>query len=110
VFVLNGYNTVDDFEDISNDDLDYLGITDTDIKGLIISTISTMNAIDNNHATGLKRESCSSRDSGLSSSSESIMSHLDFQSSATKSFLHQNKNYKDTWRDSAFFVTEVTLL
>jgi len=110
VFVLNGYNTVDDFEDISNDDLDYLGITDADIKGLIIDTLSMMNKTDNKYTTRISRESCSSRDSGLSSSSESILSYHDLQSSPAKSFLHQRNKHKDTWRDSAVFVTEVTLL
>ena len=49
VFVLNGYDTVDDFEDISDEDLDYLGITDAYIKDRILDTIAQLNTSDNNH-------------------------------------------------------------
>ena len=115
VFVLNGYDTVNDFEDISDEDLNYLGITDAYIKDRILDTIAQLNTSDNNHNYAFrnrnnKNEKISSRDSGLSSSSESILSDHDIQSSPSESFLYQQINHSKAWRNSAVFVTEVTFL
>ena len=42
VFVLNGYDTTEDIQDISEDDLEYLGISDKHVKNILLKTISSL--------------------------------------------------------------------
>ena len=42
VFVLNGYDTTEDIKDISEDDLEYLGISDQHVKNILLKTIDCL--------------------------------------------------------------------
>ena len=118
VFVLNGYDSIDDVEDICDDDLNYLGITDENMKDLIIDTINTFTISDTENAPTnkevIKKFTC--RDSGISCSEESLASDQGTDNSPPKSFLHQlgyfqrQNSQSDKWRDSVVFGTEITWL
>ena len=118
MFVLNGYDTIDDVEDICDDDLDYLGISDENLKDLIIVTINTFSISDAENAPTNKKgiEKFPSRDSGISCSEESLTSDQDSDHSPPKSFLyqlgylHRQISHSDRWRDSVVFGTEITWL
>merc|ERR1712083_291184 len=69
VFVLNGYDTTEDIQDISEGDLEYLGIADQQIKAALLKTINCLNtnmeAIEDNTIIS------DATDSGINSSEDS---------------------------------------
>ena len=75
VFVLNGYDTTEDIQDISEGDLEYLGIADQQIKAALLKTISCLNT--KIEAIEDKNTNSDVADSGISSSEDSSTSTTD---------------------------------
>ena len=65
VFVLNGYDTAEDIKDISEDDLEYLGISDQHVKNILLKTINCLFVSIHN------QEKSPGTDSGFNSTEES---------------------------------------
>ena len=73
VFVLNGYDTTDDIQHISEDDLDYLGIADTKAKDIILDTVQDLNI--NQQSSEKELSIHNPDDSGFNSSESGISTY-----------------------------------
>ena len=90
VFVLNGYDTTDDIQHISEDDLDYLGIADTKAKDIILDTVQDLNI---NHQSSEKELSIHNPDdSGFNSSESGISTYEESYFLPHKSYLYKGRS------------------
>merc|ERR1712226_1417893 len=71
VFVLNGYDTAEDIEQLCEEDLEYLGITEEETRELLLDTARHLARRDS--AIALESPSSSSNNDSTSSSSSSIL-------------------------------------
>ena len=87
-FILNGFDTTESLKLMNDEDLEYLGVTDEKTKDLILGTIDWLHLCSDSGqpSTG---ECSRVTDSGYNSSSESIRSN---QNTDSSSFLHSSKS------------------
>jgi len=125
VFVLNGYDTAEDIEQLCEDDLEYLGITEEETREMLLDTARHLarrdSAIGLNSSSSTSPSSSSTNDSTSSSSSsildsttssvdlassfaDSTSSSVDSSSSVRSSFLHSSCY---SYRDSGICVADV---
>jgi len=89
VFVLNGYDTVEDMEHICEGDLEYLGIQDGETKDLLMQTAHHLDLLD----SGITPEDL---DGSCSSSASSEQTDEDSRSDTNPSFLYSSFNTGDS--------------
>merc|ERR1712088_1161483 len=128
VFVLNGYDTAEDIEQLCEEDLEYLGITEEETRELLLDTARHLARrdsaidLDSPSSSTMESPSSSSNNDSTSSSSSSILdsasssvdlassfvhsasSSVDSSTSVRSSFLH-NSCY--SYRDSGICVADV---
>jgi len=125
VFVLNGYDTAEDIEQLCEDDLEYLGITEEETREMLLDTARHLarrdSAIGLDSSSSTSPSSSSTNDSTSSSSSsildsttssvdlassfaDSTSSSVDSSSSVRSSFLHSSCY---SYRDSGICVADV---
>merc|ERR1711936_1168855 len=94
VFVLNGYDTAEDIEQLNEEDLEYLGITEEVTRGMLLDTARHL----------ARRDSALGLDSPSSSTLESPTSTIDSSSSSSSSILDSTSSTADlvsSFADSA---------
>ena len=87
-FILNGFDTTESLKLMNDEDLEYLGVTDEKTKDLILGTIDWLHLCSDSGQTS-SGECSRVTDSGYNSSSESIRSN---QNTDSSSFLHSSKS------------------
>ena len=87
-FILNGFDTTESLKLMNDEDLEYLGVTDEKTKDLILGTIDWLHLCSDSGQTS-SGECSRVTDSGYNSSSESIRSN---QNADSSSFLHSSKS------------------
>merc|ERR1711872_9207 len=83
VFVLNGYDTAEDIEQLNEEDLEYLGITEEVTREMLLDTARHLARRDS--ALGLDSPSSSTLESPTSTIDSSSSSNADLVSSFTDS-------------------------
>merc|ERR1711978_633426 len=106
VFVLNGYDTAEDIEQLCEEDLEYLGITEEETREMLLDTARHLARRDSaigldSPSSTLESPSSSSTNDSTSSSSSSILdstsSSVDSSTRARSSFLHSScYSYRDS--------------
>ena len=94
VFVLNGYDTAEDIEQLNEEDLEYLGITEEETREMLLDTARHL----------ARRDSALDLDSPSSSTLESPTSTIDSSSSSSSSILDSTSSTADlvsSFADSA---------
>merc|ERR1711899_149298 len=94
VFVLNGYDTAEDIEQLNEEDLEYLGITEEVTREMLLDTARHL----------ARRDSALGLDSPSSSTLESPTSTIDSSSSSSSSILDSTSSTADlvsSFADSA---------
>merc|ERR1712038_1323344 len=94
VFVLNGYDTAEDIEQLNEEDLEYLGITEEETREMLLDTARHL----------ARRDSALDLDSTSSSTLESPTSTIDSSSSSSSSILDSTSSTADlvsSFADSA---------
>merc|ERR1719266_2301884 len=111
VFVLNGYDTAEDIEQLCEEDLEYLGITEEETRELLLDTARHLarrdSAIDLDSPSSSSSSILDSASSSVdlaSSFVHSASSSVDSSTSVRSSFLH-NSCY--SYRDSGICVADV---
>ena len=87
-FILNGFDTTESLKLMNDEDLEYLGVTDEKTKDLILGTIDWLHLCSDSGPPS-SGECSRVTDSGYNSSSESIRSN---QNTDSSSFLHSSKS------------------
>jgi len=109
-FVLNGFDTTESVRNMTDDDLEYLGIVDDNTKDLIMGTVDWLNMCDNERENSINDRI---PDSGFNSSSDSMVSaghHHDLHQNhhedhhkhhilVTTSYLHPAKTLSQSVND-----------
>merc|ERR1711974_100184 len=116
VFVLNGYDTAEDIEQLCEEDLEYLGITEEETREMLLDTArhlarrdsaigldSSSSALESPSSSSINDSTSSSADLA-SSFADSASSSVDSSTRVPSSFLHSSCY---SYRDSGICVADV---
>merc|ERR1719220_288286 len=102
VFVLNGYDTAEDIEQLCEEDLEYLGITEEETRELLLDTARHLARrdsaidLDSPSSSTLESPSSSSNNDSTSSSSSSILDSTSSSVDLASSFVHSTSSSVDS--------------
>ena len=102
VFVLNGYDTAEDIEQLCEEDLEYLGITEEETRELLLDTARHLARrdsaidLDSPSSSTLESPSSSSNNDSTSSSSSSILDSASSSVDLASSFVHSTSSSVDS--------------